>query len=265
MNKKSFYLYFFIVCFPLSIVAQNYTTPPNIPEFDLRKWHFGFTLGTELQNTKISNNSMSVIDMPNLTIPDPSDENGEVTGIYYYSEVPKLSTGFHVGIITSRRLGEYLNLRVIPSLSLGEKTVLSKMYVEELTSDGDQILYPNENTVEETVVKSTYISCPVLIKYKAVRIDNFRPYMIAGANIKYDLAVDYDQAITLNRLDASLELGLGSDFYLQTFRLGVEVRFGIGLLNTLHSDRPENDPMPYITASMDKITAKTFTIAINFE
>jgi hypothetical protein len=69
-------------------------------------------------------------------------------------------------------------------------------------------------------------------------------------------------------MDASLEFGIGSDFYMQTFRLGIEVRFGIGLFNIL-SDKPLNTTPgandPYLTKSIRSIKAKTFTIAFNFE
>lgn len=230
----------------LTISAQEYRTPPNLPHYNQKKWHFGFTLGPELQDNRIVNNSKDVFDQMDDDTPK---------GVYqYYSEVPSFEPGFHVGIVTSLRLNNYLNLRIIPSLSLGEKNIHSQEYLN----------YKKSTVIEITQVKSTYVSCPVLIKYKALRIQDAGPYFVAGANIKYDLATDDADAITLKKMDVALEFGLGSDFYLAEFRLGIEVRFGIGLLNTLKTERPE-DEYPYITASMDQIKAKTLTIAINFE
>lgn len=263
MKIKTGLLFLTLLLASFSMLGQTYRYPPNNLEYDQDKWHFGFTLGPEFQNMRIVNNSESIIDDPNYNLPNGvSAEN-----VYVYSDIQNLSPGFHVGIITSRRIGEYFNLRFIPSLSLGQKTIKSKFYFEDenLNIDWDDGLgnYLQEPII--TTIKSTYISLPVLVKYKAVRIENVRPYLVAGASLKYDLATDFEDPITLKKIDTSLEFGLGSDFYMKTFRLGVEVRFGIGLMNVLQTDRPASDDKPYLTASMDKITAKTFTIALNFE
>lgn len=247
----------------LTATGQTYKNPPNRPYYDNRKWHFGFTLGPEYQNARIVNNSLNLLDDPSFEKPEPA--YGDLIGAQYYSEVTKLSTGFHVGIITSRRLGEYFNLRMIPSLALGQKQVQSNMTITEELSAGSDTVYFDPGSTITTIVRSTYLSLPILLKYKAVRIENARPYMVAGVNLKYDLATDFDEPITLKKLDTSLEFGVGSDFYMQTFRLGIEVRFGIGLMNVLNPDRPDTDEMSYLTSSMDKIKAKTFTISINFE
>lgn len=235
--------------------AQNYKRPENLPAYDFKKWHFGFTVGPEFQNMHISNSSANVIDLlDQADIPQGSD------AIYYYSEMTGLSTGFNVGIITSRRLGEYFNLRMIPSLSLGQKTVQSNKYYHK------RELKQDINTAPiSTKIKSTYISLPVLIKYKAARIQDMRPYLISGINLKYDLATDDNEAISLKTFDTAIEVGLGADFYLQAFRLGVELRLGLGLSNILQTDRPVNIDHPYLTPSIQQIKAKTFTIAFNFE
>jgi len=262
MKKKILSLYITLIVLSSSALAQHYTQAPNQLEYDEAKWHFGFTLGPEFQNFRISNNSQSFIDDSRVEITDP-----EVTNAYFYSEVQKITPGFHVGIITSRRLGNYFNLRIIPSLSLGQREVKSIMYTEKKV-DGEYQTTPGDNAIITTTnIKSTYINVPVLIKYKAVRINNVRPYLVAGGAFKYDLATDFEDPITLKKVDASLELGMGSDFYLETFRFGIEVRFGIGLLNVLQSDRPSDDNVDnaYLTSSIDRIRSKMFTIALNFE
>lgn len=267
--KPKFILPFIILCCgSFILIGQSYNHPPNMPEYDYKKWHFGFTLGPEFQNMRIVNNSNNLKTLlPLEDLPNASSSDNTIESIYYYSDIPQLSTGFHVGIITSLRLGEFFNLRMIPSLSLGQRNIVSNMFIEESIPDKETFhLYQNPKGTINTTVKSTYISLPILFKYKAVRIENVRPYMVAGANFKYDLATDFDEPITLKKVDNYLEFGLGSDFYMHTFRLGIEVRFGIGLLNTLN-DRPKGDTADnkYLTSSMDKIKAKTLTIAINFE
>ena len=300
MKPKFILLSFIFSCFSFVITGQSYKRPPNLPEYDQKRWHFGFTLGPEYQTLKIANNSNNLgdktifPDFPDIeVVPIFADTNKdgidtrlssdeEIIEAIYYSEVVNQKTpGFHVGIILSRRLNDYLNLRIIPSLSLGQKDISSKAFIQERYTIAD----PDHDKYGETdyrfvttdtlgnaflptphTIRSTYITCPVLIKYKSVRIDNFRPYLVAGANIKYDLSTSFDDPITLKSFDTSLEFGLGSDFYLQTFRLGIELRFGIGMFNIL-SDRPEEDTTDeaYLTSSIETLRAKTFTIAINFE
>lgn len=264
--KQKFVLTFLILyCCSFIVIGQNYKRPPNMPNYDYQKWHFGFTLGPDYQNLRISNNSADLTGLlPLDQIPTEIPGGGGLSKISMYSEIKNLTPGFHVGIITSRRLGEHFNIRVIPSLSLGSKEIQSTRLIQGINPD--TVVFTTE--IETTKIKSNYISCPVLIKYKAIRIDNARPYLIAGANFKYDLATDTETPITLKKFDTSLEFGIGSDFYMQTFRLGIEIRFGIGLFNML-TDKPENtEPggvQPYLTKSMSSIRAKTFTIAFNFE
>ncbi len=245
-------------------ISQTYKKPPNLPAYDFEKWHFGFTIGPEFQNLRISNSSDNIISqVPLEEIPTNADGDN----IYYYSETTGITTGFNVGIITSYKLGEYFNLRMIPSLSLGHKIIESRKYYtsenkpfkNKLTADIDPLFISNK-------IKSTYISCPILIKYKAARIQDMRPYLLAGVNLKYDLSTDKELDITLKKMDVSLELGLGADFYLQSFRFGMEIRFGLGLMNILETGYPEEkENNPYLTSTIDKLKAKTFTIAFNFE
>lgn len=262
--KKNVFIALLCLVSIIPALSQTYSIPPNLIHYDMKKWHFGFTLGPEFQYLRVDNNSVNVKGMNNVVLPGGEDNEN----VYYYSEMTNMSTGFHVGIITSRRFNDYFNLRIIPSLSLGQKNITSAYNYDGLVKENNEyirVVYPNETLNESHSIKSTYMSCPVLLKYKAVRINNFRPYMIGGFNFKYDLATDSEDAITLNEFDMGVEVGLGADFYLPDFRLGVELRFGIGLLNMLDENRPAEDPAPYITASIDQIKARTFTIAFNFE
>jgi hypothetical protein len=264
MKIKHILLYILLTVGAINLTAQRLLVPQNLPAYDNKIWHFGFTLGTDFQNCRISNNSTDVWGFPNLKPPTPV-YGGTIQSQYFYSEVPHLSTGFQVGIITSRRIGKYFNLRIIPTLTLGQKDIKSRMFVTEDNSENEPITYPTDLEPEHTTIKSTYISCPILVKYKAIRIRNIKPYLVAGTTLRYDLATSFDEPITLKKFDTLLEFGLGTDFYMASFRLGVEVRFGIGLMNLLETERPNNEPKPYITASMDALKSKSFTVAINFE
>ena len=228
------------------VIGQTYMYAPIERESNYKTWHFGFSFGPELQDFIIDNNSKRIKT-------NSIDEN-----IYIHSEVPDFSPAFHIGIITSRRLSDHFSLRIIPSLSLGQRDIVSHYYSED----------PNSILPEPQIssLKSTNLSLPILIKYKIARIKNVAPYLVGGTSFKYNLTTDFEQAITQKKLDETLELGIGSDFLMKAFKLGIEVRLGIGLFNVLE-ERPKNEAFnnTYLTSSIDAIRTKTLTIAINFE
>lgn len=228
------------------VIGQTYMYSPIQRESNYKTWHFGFSFGPELRDFIVDNNSESIITSSNNA------------NIYIYSKVPKLSPAFHIGLITSRRLSDHFDVRIIPSFSLGQYDIESYYY------SGDDM-----NTIAGSrisSIKSAYLGLPILIKYKIFRVKNMVPYLVGGSNFKYDLTTDFDQIITLKKLNETLELGVGSDFLMENFKLGMEVRFGVGLFNVL-SERPEQEAFDntYLTSSIDAIRTKTITIAINFE
>ena len=107
---------------------------------------------------------------------------------------------------------------------------------------------------------------PVLIKDKAVREGNYRPFMIAGVSGSLDLARSKKSDILLRPWDYALEFGVGSDFYLMYFRFGVEAKMSIGLADILNHNRGDvsNFDPRYMNA-IDRLSSNIFTISFNFE
>jgi hypothetical protein len=83
--------------------------------------------------------------------------------------------GFTVGIISSLRLSRDLNLRFLPGLSFGERQLMYNYDVWET----DYYL-----PLQYYSIKSTFLDFPLLLKYKARRINNDRPYLIFGSAIQ---------------------------------------------------------------------------------
>lgn len=260
MKKSLSILFLFLVVVSSNLVAQYFSSPPNLPHHELKTWHFGFTLGPEMHHVRIANNSENIYDL--LPSQFQEDIPSVDEQVYCYSEKTNSTVGLQVGIIASRRLGKHFNLRIIPSLALGQpQEIKSKLYY----NDGNQLM-PDTFHLATNHINSTYIALPILLKYKALRINNFQPFLIGGVNLKYDLAVKKEDPITLKRSDVSLEIGFGGDFYLQEFRLGFEVRFGIGMFDILDDTYSETKLSEYyITQSIQHIKARTLTIAVNFE
>ncbi|MDR2684030.1 MAG: PorT family protein [Prevotellaceae bacterium] len=210
----------------------------NLVMADYRPIHFGFMLGTNLMDFGIK---------PTLQ---------QIDGVVYQADISKLTPGFSVGVIGDVRLGEYFNFRLIPALHLGERSI---SYVNDKNSE---VLRQN--------IKTNLLTVPVYFKYSAVRIKNYRPYLIAGGGLAFDLGRDRQRSVLLQTVDYFIDFGLGCTFYFQYFRFSPEIKFAMGFNNVLTS--LEARPKDFIanadkrfTNSLDKLTSRIFTLVFNFE
>ena len=215
----------------MTAVAQN------LPSIDHKRFHFGFTLGINVMDFGVKN-SMLPID-----------------GTIYEAQVSTVMPGFSVGVIGDMRLGEFFNLRFIPPLHLGERT---------LTYRHDQ-----NSALSNLTLKSTFITVPFYIKYSAVRINNYRPYLIAGVGGLIDLAHDQKKAVLLDYLDYFIDFGFGCTFYTEYFRFSPEIKFGLGFNNII---TPWNKRTGYLNPddqkysdALSRLTSRIFTLTFNFE
>ena len=211
----------------------------NYQSVDHKKIHFGFTLGFNTMDFDIT----------------PSMQPYGPDSAVLVPELNDLVPGFHVGIVSELKLYDNLSLRFLPGISLGQRKIL--FY------DG------NQQVVSEMKIESTYIDLPVLLKYKAVRIHNTRPYLIGGINVRNDMArnkefnEDEDIYIKLKSFDMYYEIGVGVDFYLAFFKFSTEVKYSVGSLNVVSSDAYEE--FPQYANSIDKIKSRMFMVSLHFE
>jgi hypothetical protein len=119
-------------------------------------------------------------------------------------------------------------------------------------------------------VESTFIILPLEIKLQSKRLDNFGAYVILGGGYTLDLvskkkgqavggANQLDDAVQLKRDDFFYSGGAGVDFYLQYFKLGLEVKVLQGTKNLI---QPLNN---IFTKSIDKVNSKMVIFSITFE
>ncbi len=213
----------------------------NLPNADFKRFQFGFNVGMNVMDFGIK---------PSMLGQD---------GVVYEAEVSSLMPGFTVGLIGAVRLGEYFSLRLMPGLNLGERTL---SYVNNKTDD-----------VFKTTIKSTTITVPLHFKYSSVRINNVRPYLLAGGGVLFDLAHDKSKPVLLNYVDYFVEFGVGCTFYFQYFRFSPEIRFALGFDNILTPwDERLANPGEFLdpeyekyTNALSKLTTRFLTISFNFE
>lgn len=230
------YLILFILFTPFFIKAQT-KKPENLFKYDYKKFHFGFTLGFNEMNFTARN-------VKNL---------GDFDSLMVVQPVPEY--GFNIGIVSSMRLAEYLDLRFVPTLSFGDRILKYSVRVK------DKVVIEQQKSVE-----STYIDFPLTIKYKSKRLNNMRMYLLGGMRYSIDLASqskknfnNQDVLVKIQPSDYSLELGTGVEFYLRYFKFGTEIKMAYGLRDLLK--REDN----MYTNSIDKLTSKIFWITFTFE
>ena len=231
----------FLVFTALGNAAWAQYFPKNLPKYDQKKWHFGFTLGI---------NSMGFVVKP-VEAPNYNDTLLVIQ--------PQSSLGFNIGIVANRRLARYLDLRFVPTLSFGERSI------EYVLRTG-----PGKEQTYNKSVESTYIDFPFTLKYKSKRLpgrwNNSRVYVMGGVRYSLDLAsqkgkkgVDEKVVIKLNPNDLMGTLGFGFDFFLPYFKFGVEIQMAYGVLDLMsHENNIYN-------TNIEKMTSKMAWITFTFE
>ncbi|MBR3977314.1 MAG: PorT family protein [Bacteroidaceae bacterium] len=235
MRRKIAYILLMAFSLPIAIVAQERKLQ-NKPYIDYRRLHYGFFVGVHMQDMEFANNGFVT-------------ENGES----WFADIPNYNPGFSVGVLADLRLNTYLSLRLIPTMHFGQNS----------------IVFREQNSGEQSrqLVKTTYISLPVHVKFAAERFNNYRPYVTAGVSPMVNLTVKKQKQLLLKRFDFMVEVGAGCDFYLPFFKLIPEVKFAFSLLDVLQKERKDLLDANYLkfTQSVDKVVSKMIILSFYFE
>jgi len=226
----------------------------NLPAYDLAPYHFGFILGMNQMLFSIRTTpGFQNITYSSLQTPDLYSDSARLAGLEH-----KPAFGFTIGIVSNLRLAESFDLRFVPSLSFGERD-LEYSIITNFEGERDQILVNKK-------MQSTFVEFPLHIKYKGSRLNNVRPYWLAGAKYAIDLASDSKKKeennniyVALNRSDLYGELGAGFDFYTTFFKFGIELKMSYGLNDILK--REGN----IYTGAVDRLNSKLFLLSFTFE
>ena len=206
------------------------------PVYDKKPVHFGFTVGL---------NTM--------------DFNVDLSGDSLYADVSRLSPGFNVGIVSSFKLNEYFDIRILPGITFGERNLSYYTY--------DKITLKTIDFIKDQSIHSYFMEFPMIIKYKSKRINNFRPYLVGGANYRIDLAArkeyDGEDYLRLRRSDIYYEVGFGIDFYNKYFKFSTELKLAVGMLDVLVHDPATSNPH-YVTA-IDRLQSNLWLLSFHFE
>lgn len=212
----------------------------NLPKFDQRLFHFGFALSVNSADMEVQRRG-PVSPTDSLLVLN-SDAQG----------------GFNLGIVSSLTIYKKLRLRFIPTLSFVQRNL---EYHYKPAGGG-----PLTTTIKP--IESTYVEFPLYLKLKSERLNNFAAYLIAGAKYNIDLAsnekVDNDKSeeeivIKFKRRSFSYDFGVGTDFYLQYFKFGIEAKMSYTFDNVFIQDNT------IFSSPIEKIKPRMFILSFTFE
>lgn len=209
----------------------------NKPYADLRRWHLGFSVGTQSLNMAFTHNGFIT-------------ESGET----WMAEQPDYAPGFCVNGLVDFRLGDNFSFRFSPGMYFGNRDL--------------KFIEVNSGEIERQNLKSTFLVFPFDLKFAGNRYGNSRPYVVGGVMPAFDLAKKQNDFLKLRPADVYLTIGMGCDFYLPYFKFIPEVKFCFGLNDMLEHDRPDlqDDPNKFkITQSLTKATSKMIVLTFYFE
>ncbi len=214
------------------LVSAQIKKPWNDPGYDDKLLHFGFSVGVNTMDLGLKR-TMTAESGGDILIPD----------------VSLINPGFQVQIVTNLKLSEDLDLRFLPGISFGSREISFYNSVDK-------------SLVGNVSIESSYLDFPLDLKYRAKRLNNYRPYILGGFNYRYDMAARKQDELRFNPGDIYYEMGVGIDFYLPYFKLSTEMKVGVGLLDMLVRDSQSNQQ--YL-ASLEKINAYVVGFSFHFE
>lgn len=224
----------------------------NLPRFYKQKVHFGFTIAGNESDFRLN-------PKPNSQLPDTVIGKSRYRVNTVYSQAVK---GFAIGLVSDARLGEYVRLRFTPSISFATRRINYTL----ATADRDSF------KVFQKSVESVFLLFPLETKIQSKRSGNFSAYVIGGGGYSMDLSArkkagtatstgpnQLDENVRLYRDDFYYSAGAGTDFYLQYFKLGLEMKLLVGSRNLMQ-------PVSSVfTNSLDEIRSRMVVFTITFE
>lgn len=206
----------------------------NFREFDQKTYYFGITLGYNTSGYKPFRSkdfiqSDSILGIESITGP-----------------------GFNLGIVTNLKIGNYFDLRFLPTLSFVERNI---RYQKD----------PRLLSFSDRTVESVFVEMPFHLRYKSAPYKDIRLFVIAGVKYAFDVASESRarQAETLVKIapnDFSVEYGAGIQFFFPYFIFSPEFKVSHGIGNILIYN-----PNLEESTVLEKLLSRTFTISLHFE
>ena len=234
--KKVFFILGFLV-FVQSAQAQLFSKErlSNLETFDNRLLSWGYYLGFNNYDFKIEYNNQD------------TDANTDI--------LVERQGGFNVGLVGDLRVNKYVNLRLEPGLYFTQR----------------DLRFPNFEEERDILrnVKSTYIHVPLLVKFSTKRLNNIKPFIVAGISRSFNLSSNetnpednQEGQFRMTKGTNYFELGFGVDFYLFYFKFTPSIRGVFATSNELVADDNPNSPW---TSNIGSLESRGIFVNFTFQ
>ena len=166
----------------------------NRPYVDDKLFHFGFQLGVNFSSFIIQDSELPLAFDP--LHPEQTD--------IYHARVSGVLPGFHVAFIGDLRLCKFLNLRFCPGMQFSSRTISYR------TESGNPVRTVDGKYGSSIDVLAIPVYMPLYLKWSAQREGNYRPYVIAGGGVSFNVSRDRDKPVLMNLMDYFCEVASGS-------------------------------------------------------
>jgi len=161
--------------------------------------------------------------------------------------------GFNVGLIGNLKINNNIDLRLEPGVNFNTR--------------GFQASNADPDTFRE--ISSTYVHIPLLVKFNANRLNNFRPFVVGGLSTSINLSSNEnnpdDNSAGQFRMKTNTyyyEIGFGIDLYLYYFKLSPSIRGVFAINDELV---PDDSPSSIYTGNIDKMSSRAIFINFTFQ
>lgn len=217
-----------------SLFAQYNQGNRNYQDFQNKNYYFGITLGYNQSDYRIYHSREFIRS-------DSFNRVESVTG-----------PGFNLGIVSNLKVGEYFDLRFLPTLSFIERNIA-------YTQSG------NSGRTLRRPVESVLVEIPFHVRYKSAPYHDCRLFVIAGVKYSFDVASDSrtrqaSDLVKISPTDFQYEYGFGVQFFFPYFIFSPEFKISQGINNSLlFNDRVLQSRV------LEKVHSRTFTLSLHFE
>lgn len=160
--------------------------------------------------------------------------------------------GLTLSMITNFKIGEYVDYRFLPSISLAYRTL--------------QFTPTSPGPVKEHKIESVFGEIPMIVRFTSAPYKDLRVFMLTGVKYSYDFSSNSRsdktrfELIRISPHDFQLEVGIGMQFYMPFFIFSPEIKFSHGISNLLIYDTKLQE-----TTLIDKLYSRCLTISLHFE
>ena len=239
-----------------------------LPKYEQEPYHFGILIAfNDMMYTVKTVENYQNKPQPANSLPERDfvGTTTEIENLYVYNVETRKEPGFTVGVIGSKRLGRYFDLRFIPSLSFGCRYLQYSINLDYIDDNTDDKLI--SLGTKSHGINTAFMEFPLNVKYRSKRYNNIGAYLMAGVNPRLDLASrkknTIESGLVTKRFDFASELGVGFDFYNQWFKMGIEVKMSYGMLDIIN--HASNDNALIYTSPIQKLSNKMFQISMLIE